>query len=383
MQAPRTHEVDVIRLFALLGICIVNVSIMGEFETIEDAPYLSDYDDYVSFLTSIFVQGKFITLFSFILGWGIAVQEKRINEAGQSFAAYYFRRILGLTVLGFFHMVFVFYGDVLLDYAVLCVMFWFMRSYVLRTSLSTMIRRFVILSYLVLLVGASILTSIGELDSVFYYLGDVDALMGSFYEASQFRLFEGGVSLGQSTLLFSVETLAAFSFGYLAAYKDFFKEGSEGFKKLKTWVPVLLLVGAALMAVYEVFSDDPVESLWFIGGFLLLFCANPMMSAAYLYFIVIFARRVEVPEVLVLAGRNSLSVYVLQGVIASLIFCGYGLGYVNDFGSLGLLLISFAIYLVTVFTVGLYAKRFGRGMLEPVLRKMSGTHAQPSSSFTP
>lgn len=102
MQAPRTHEVDVIRLFALLGICIVNVSIMGEFETIEDAPYLSDYDDYVSFLTSIFVQGKFITLFSFILGWGIAVQEKRINEAGQSFAAYYYRRILGLTVLGFF-----------------------------------------------------------------------------------------------------------------------------------------------------------------------------------------------------------------------------------------------------------------------------------------
>jgi uncharacterized protein len=105
-----------------------------------------------------------------------------------------------------------------------------------------------------------------------------------------------------------------------------------------------------------------------------------MMSAAYLYFIVTFARRVQVPEVLVFAGQNSLSVYVLQGVIASLFFCGYGLGFANDFGDLWLFFISVTIYLITVISVGLYAKRFGRGVLEPLLRKISGTLSRPTNA---
>ena len=85
------------------------------------------------------------------------------------------------------------------------------------------------------------------------------------------------------------------------------------------------------------------------------------------------ARRIPIPELLLLAGRNSLSVYVLQGLIASLLFGGYGLGLFGQLGDMALIPVCIGIYLATVLFVGWYAQQFGRGFLEPVLRRISGS----------
>nr|CAA6829066.1 MAG: Unknown protein [uncultured Thiotrichaceae bacterium] len=378
MATPRTHEVDIIRLVALFGICMVNIPFMAIFDDglLESSPAL--YDQYAQLGLSLFFEGKFILLFSFIFGWGIAIQEKRITAAGHNFSAYYFRRTLGLILIGVLHMAFIFSGDILVTYAITCLLFWFIRDFTLRTSVRRYAFIMIGLNYLVILlfiIGLVILylvsDGIGFLDLL--VLSNHD-LGGSFYEATQFRLKDGASTLLLALLLFTFLTLGAFGLGYSAAYNDFFTENSESFLKLKKALPRLLIFGIITNVIYAIAISDLVSDFWLLPGIALWLVGAPALAAAYLYFLVIAARRIQLPEILVLAGRNSLSVYVLQGLIASLMFSGYGLGWFDKFSDLALIPISIGIYLASVIIVGLYAKRFGRGMLEPVLRKISGSY---------
>jgi len=81
----------------------------------------------------------------------------------------------------------------------------------------------------------------------------------------------------------------------------------------------------------------------------------------------------KIPHLLVLAGQNSLSSYVAQGVLAGFVFGAYGLGLFDSLGHAALIPVSLIIALIAMALVGACAKIFGRGPLEPFLRKMSGS----------
>ena len=254
--------------------------------------------------------------------------------------------------------------------------FWYFKDYVLQTALKDFIWRMIRLQYLVIiLIGLAMAISLFAMDledSDFFSVSN-DALSGSFMEASYYRLIDGAPYLVLSTISFIPQALAVFGLGYLAEHAGFFRENSESFQKLKALLPKLLIGGLVCNVVYAVgISEISDNGLWLGVGILLWLVGAPALSAVYLYYLIIIARRIQLPEIFILAGRNSLSVYVLQGIIASLMFGGYGLGWFGEFGELALIPVGIGIYFVTVVIVGLYAKRFGRGFLEPILRGISG-----------
>ncbi|RVU84667.1 DUF418 domain-containing protein [Leucothrix sargassi] len=378
MSSPRTHEVDVIRLFALLGICIVNVYAMGMVYFADVIYTFSDtVDTAADILSTLFVEGKFITLFSFVLGWGIAVQEVRFTAAGGNFRTYYFRRVVGFLILGFLHAAFIFDGDVLVTYGLMSIVFWYLRPYVLSVSFRALVKQFFIKNYLFVVLLAAfggVLTSVTGYEALFPYGYDEEALAGSFYLATQYRITEGIVGTLSGYFTYFIQYLFCFSCGYLAYYRGFFEPDSEVFNTLKNYAPRLLLIGWVFTVPYAIYLNTSIMSdALNIISFLLVYVTDIMIAAAYLYFMVVFARRVELPEILILAGRNSLSVYILQGVLASLFFNGYGLNFIGKFGTVPLLIISVCIYSLAVLIVGCYAKAFGHGILEPVMRKISGS----------
>lgn len=375
MVSPRVHEVDVIRLVALLGICVANIPTMGIYESYSVSPTPDSLDQYTNLFRGLFIEGKFILLFSFIFGWGIAVQEKRITEAGHRFEAYYFRRALGLIVLGCAHMVFVFGGDILMIYGFMSLAFWPMRHYALRTPLREFIKRMIILNYAVIVlavIAIIVAMFMFDFDDMSALIQDNRVLGGSFIEASLYRMSEGGTVLLLSLVFFLVQGLAAFGLGYAAEYKGFFQQDNDVFQQLKPLLPRLLVIGLVCNIPYAMMMSEMSENNLIFAGFLLWFVGAPMLSAVYLYGIILFARRIQLPEILTLAGRNSLSVYVLQGIIASVLFGGYGFGLFGQFGDLQLIPISIGICIVAMLIVGLYAKKFGRGFLEPILRVITG-----------
>ena len=235
MASPRTHEVDFIRLIALFGICIVNISFMGLLsDTAVGQAAPAAYNQIASFFTAFFFDGKFVLLFSFIFGWGIAIQQKRFAAKDKNFTAYYFRRAFGLILLGLLHMAFIFGGDILVYYGLLSLLFWPMRDYVLRTSTRRFTATMLSLTYLLILIVCVVLVSL-------YFILDMPefpeftnaALGGSFYEATRYRLQEGAFVLTVSMSIFIFHSLAAFGLGYSACHSDFFSKDSTSFLKLK------------------------------------------------------------------------------------------------------------------------------------------------------
>lgn len=376
MATPRTHEVDVIRLVALFGICIVNVPVMGILYDSVSEPVSPAHDQYASFFLSLLFDGKFILLFSFIFGWGIALQEKKATETGGDFSRYYFRRALGLILLGIPHMVFIYGGDILVSYGLMCLFFWFIRDYSARTSVKRFVLTMLGLNYLLILlfvIALMVLAISIDLDDTDFLDFNNASLGGTFYDATLQRIKEGSFVLLFLLMLFLFQGLAAFGLGYAAQKSGFFSKNSQGFLKLQQLWPRLLVIGILFNIPYALMMSDLSESGWVYMGVLLWFIGAPALSAVYLYFIITVARQIPIPELLLLAGRNSLSVYVLQGLIASLLFGGYGLGLFGQLGDMVLIPVCIGIYLATVLFVGWYAQQFGRGFLEPVLRRISGS----------
>ena len=115
----RINALDILRGFALIGILFMNIewfsrpiSNLGGFN-----PDLTGLDHAVGWLVRCFVEGKFYKLFALLFGMGFAVMLTQAMRKDRPFGAWFTRRMLVLFVFGLLHMVFVWQGDILHDYA--------------------------------------------------------------------------------------------------------------------------------------------------------------------------------------------------------------------------------------------------------------------------
>ncbi|HEU4851663.1 MAG TPA: DUF418 domain-containing protein [Telluria sp.] len=117
----RIEALDVVRGFALIGICLMNLDFFNRSVLLVGTglpPGLTGIDYAAAFFTGYFVTGKFWTIFSLLFGMGFAVMLTRAEQAGRPFMAPYLRRIAALAVFGALHHIFIWGGDILFSYAV-------------------------------------------------------------------------------------------------------------------------------------------------------------------------------------------------------------------------------------------------------------------------
>ena len=116
----RLDALDVLRGFALIGICIANVEFFNRpvVESGQGIPAgLHGLDWLVAFLVTYLVSGKFWTIFSLLFGMGFALMLDRARAAGRSFAPTYGRRVGVLLAIGLLHHTLLWSGDILISYA--------------------------------------------------------------------------------------------------------------------------------------------------------------------------------------------------------------------------------------------------------------------------
>jgi uncharacterized membrane protein YeiB len=124
-ESKRIAAMDILRGFALIGILLMNIEWFGrsilELGTFDES--LTGFDHAVGWLIRCFVEGKFYKLFALLFGMGFAVMLLRARESGKPFGAWFTRRMLVLFVIGMLHMVFLWGGDILHDYAIAGLVF--------------------------------------------------------------------------------------------------------------------------------------------------------------------------------------------------------------------------------------------------------------------
>ena len=118
----RIDLIDVVRGFALFGVLLANLVWITTDVVLTDARLsqlpTARVDQIVKPLVVFFIDHKFYTLFSFLFGLGFAIQLSRAEERSLNVVALYARRVSILAVIGLLHIAVVWYGDILLVYAV-------------------------------------------------------------------------------------------------------------------------------------------------------------------------------------------------------------------------------------------------------------------------
>src|SRR5215469_18519106 len=118
--SERILFIDILRGMALFGILAANMRAFFAPLDIYDniRPLFHSRPDLIAQgFVDIFIQGKFITLFSFMFGLGFAIQLTRAEARGVRFMGFYPRRLVALAVFGLIHGIFIWAGDILLTYA--------------------------------------------------------------------------------------------------------------------------------------------------------------------------------------------------------------------------------------------------------------------------
>ena len=128
-QEERISSLDALRGFALLGILPANIIVFGLYYTAGSDPTVAGGAtglNLVSWaLMQILVQGKMRCLFSMVFGASAILLTSRAEErAGIGAADIYYRRNLWLLVFGLAHAFLLFWGDILYPYA-LCALILF------------------------------------------------------------------------------------------------------------------------------------------------------------------------------------------------------------------------------------------------------------------
>ena len=119
----RIEAVDMVRGFALFGVLLVNMFNFGSGGLFWNEPI----DEFAWSVKRFFFETKSWRLFSFLFGFGFALQLIRATERGAGFAPVYLRRLIILFVIGAGHAM-IYDGDILMQYAELGLLLVLFRN---------------------------------------------------------------------------------------------------------------------------------------------------------------------------------------------------------------------------------------------------------------
>ncbi|MCD8251403.1 MAG: DUF418 domain-containing protein [Phocaeicola dorei] len=122
-SSERYIILDVLRGFAILGICVANYPEFSLYtfqpdNMIKSMP-TAEIDSMIRYLLYVFVDGKFYTLFSLLFGIGFSIIIANAEKNKKNGFSTFYRRMSVLLLIGFLHLMFIWSGDILMLYALL------------------------------------------------------------------------------------------------------------------------------------------------------------------------------------------------------------------------------------------------------------------------
>jgi uncharacterized protein len=374
---------DLARAAALCGIAVVNV---GLFAYPATKGYTSEalatpFDQAAWFLVAALFLYKSYTLFSFMFGVGFAQQMAAAERDQAGFAGRYTRRLIGLLLLGLANIWLLFYGDILVIYAFFGSLLFLFRN----ASLTRLVRwgrgLYVLQVVITTLFALSIWTwsafapedLAAELATLEQEAAHSFAAFRSadFGTVAAFRMASWLQDISYVVSLQGFGVIAFFLLGLAAAREGLLSDPAAPFwqRSRRVYLPVGMVLsafGAWLMVGAENLFD-PREML----GLAVITLASPWSTAGYLGLIAHWAQRPDsaMRRFMARAGSASLTAYLLQGLLLSLVFCGYGVGLYGSASAAACVLIAALAAFASLAFCSLWRARFARGPVESLLRR--------------
>jgi uncharacterized protein len=397
----RVMVLDALRGFAILGILLVNAPLFFQplWSEVLAGSAAGALDRVAAVATEALAEGKFFTLFSLLFGVGAAMQMRRAAQRGRRFAPFFVRRIAVLAAIGAAHAFLIWWGDILLYYAVLGLALVPLTRAPARRALRWAV--VVAAVPLVLNLGLFGLTTLATLDpeaqqalaantatqvagaersaaaAVEAYRGtDIGAMIA--VRVSEWSFATTGLLLNGMMFLILAMFLVGLAVGKLGLLDDVERHA----RTLRRARLTGFLVGVpATLAWLLVRPPDPftIDASALIGTVAFVLGA-PALSIGYAATLTLATRdpawrRRLTP--LAALGRVALSAYLMQSLVMTTLALGYGAGLYGRIGPAGALAMAIALLAIQVPLAGWWTRRFRFGPAEWLWRSLSYGRLQP------
>src|SRR5699024_9684676 len=371
-QKNRVHAIDGLRGFSLFGILIANLLIFqyGLFgKDYIEIFELNLLDQSVYAFTKIAFEASFMPIFTFLFGYSFMIMRDNLAKNELRIKWHLFRRSVILIGFGMLHATYLWEGDILFVYGLMgiCLLVFVNRhpkTILIWTCLLFGLIGTINLPFFEegdLFDSHTVETYINETTDVYEnvtyaaiqdYRNNADDPVTDFLSKSN-----AGIAA-----IFMMPLLIApmFLLGMYAAKEEWLQRPKETERTYKIGASICLLLGV-LLKTYGYFSK--IEGLFHIGGMVLslgYICLSGVLYANIRHSVLL--RSFES------VGKLSLTNYIVQSIICTTIFYGYGLGLFSKLGMINAFLLGIVIFCIQTLMSHYYVKTFRYGPLEKLLR---------------
>lgn len=424
VASQRAASVDILRGIALCGILFMNIIAFGRYEAEYMNPAaagpLEGTNLWAWLATFVFADMKFISIFSMLFGAGLVLMGDRIEqrEGATGFAGVYYRRVAWLLLFGMLHAWLLWHGDILVSYA-LC-------GFVLYPLRKLPARVLIIIGASALVIPVLIFGGLGALVTAFdnsaqirdiiaaQNRGEVltpeqqamltmSASQGEWYLTQQSMDEQRAAMTGswldifweraKINLFMQVFMIPTWSFwrcgGLMLIGMAMMKSGVFTAARSTRFYGLLVAIGLAaglpltLLAAWDGYRDGFTQGRFLLASFNLNYVGSIGMALAYVGVVMLLYRASILRESSLVGrsfaamGRMAFTNYLMQTLICTTIFYGYGFGYFAAWERWQLVaMVVPAVLLVQLIYSPLWLSRFRMGPAEWLWRSLTYLRAQ-------
>ncbi len=399
---------DVLRGIAILGIFIANLNGLSWYgfggPDATGSLLLPKWDHTMKSLHHMFIEGKFYSIFSFLFGWGIALQLVRSEAKGLKPVSFIRRRLSIMLLLGAFHLL-LWPGDIVFLYALIGFILLPLRRFSNKTLLITavlLILSPILLYWLkmqfpVLRYPTELFFGIGEkVDKKLTGIVSEETFQSYIKNANWFDVLKsdiGGFFFRYGDLFFQSrfpKVLGMMLIGLVVGRSNFYKNISQHKKLLYYIIGFGLLIALPanyMLAKYMNLNDGSYTNYKMAGLYRTISYAigvAPLAAAYISLFMLAFKTEAgkKIMSVTAPVGKMAFSNYVMHTLIGNFIFLTAGLGYMGKVGSVYYTLFALFVFIMQIIISTIWLKYFNYGPLEWIWRSATYRKWQPLKKIT-
>lgn len=391
----RILALDILRGFALLGILLMNIQSFAMPSSAYANPTsygdLTGANGTVWTASHIFADQKFMTIFSILYGAGIILVTQKLDQRGQKSAGLHYKRTFWLLIIGLIHAYLLWYGDILVTYALVAMVAYFFRKLSPRWLIPIGLVVFSISTLLQLATGYAMpffpREQIAEFAESWQPSAEAIAQEIAIYQGSYTDTFAhripASIEIHTLGLLFwgfwragglMLLGMALFKMGVLTGKRSARFYGLMAVLGFTVGLPLILVgISRNFAAGWSVEYSNFIGAQWNYWGSL-------GVSLGYIALVMLAAKTEAIAQwlaPLAAVGRTALSNYLYQTLVSIFIFYGFGLGLFGQVSRVTQLLIVIGIWVTQLVLSTLWLHRFQFGPAEWVWRSLTYGRKQP------
>ena len=394
-STERIISLDVLRGFAILGILLLNI----QHYSMITAAYMNPtaYGDLIGINKLVWIfshvlgEQKFWSLFSILFGAGVVLFTNRLKEKGINSIALHYRRTLWLLIIGLAHAYLLWYGDILVAYAISGLWVVLLRKVKPINLVIIGLSLFSVASILYLIFGMTVPywpeentaeAMKGWLPNIEQIAKELETYRSGWLEQMPDR---SNTSIMMQTIVFLIQVgwrtgglmligMALYKWGILSAEK------SKAFyikMMLFGLIPGLAIVYYGMTTNFE--ANFSIEYSMFVGS-QYNYWGSLLVTLGYIGAVVLCVKLnlfSFIKNSLRAVGQMALTNYLVQTLICTTIFYGHGFGLYGKLERIEQLLIVFAIWIIQITYSPIWLKYYRYGPFEWLWRSLTYWKVQP------